>query len=139
MVKFKEIKPPDVSETVKHRIVCDVCESRHVSLYGEFINWRGSTETEYFSIIFLKGILTVSIDEREMRLGQDPMNFALSAKLAELFATAKGDIEQTAMAVKYSREEYKKELDAVSFTDVMVVLQWKYAPDAKIDYNPLSP
>lgn len=139
MVKLRECKPPAVSELLKHRVVCDVCESHHISLYGEFVNWRGSTETEYFSIIFLKGILTVSIDEREMKVGWEPVNFAISSKLADMFASVKGDLEQTAMAAKYSREEYQKELDNISFTDVMVALSWKYAPNAKIDYNPLAP
>lgn len=139
MVKFKQVKKEEEAEKVKNRVVCDVCEAHHQSVYGEFVNWRGSTETEYFSIIFLKGILTVSIDEREQRVGNDPLNVAMSEKLADMFMSAKGDLEKTASAVKYNREEYPKEIKTVSFTDVMVLLNWKYAPNAKIDYDPFGP
>jgi hypothetical protein len=32
----------------------------------------------------------------------------------------------------------KKEIDEISFTDVMVALNWRYAENAKIDYDLLT-
>lgn len=137
MVKFKEIKRPD-TERLKKRVVDYVCEYRMKSLFGELINWRGSTETEYFSIIFIKGVLTASVEEREMLLGTTGVNVAMSQKLADMFMAAKTELTQTEAALEYNRKHYKKEFDEASFTDVMVLLDWKYAPNAKVDYDMLG-
>lgn len=139
MVKFEITVPVEQALPLASRTVCDVCQSyRTDPLLGKMVNWRGSVKDEYFSILFFKGILVVSLEEREMMLGHNAVKYAMSSALA---AAIKGDAsapERTEASFDYYLKICPKEIETVSFTDVMAALAWKYAPNAKIDYDYLS-
>ena len=121
MVKFKIIAPPEESLPLVNRVVCDVCESRNTNpIAGKVVSWRGSVENEYFSILFLGRRLLISLAERECQLGSVSVIYAM------------------AEALPNSLVFLKKEIDEISFTDVMVALNWRYAENAKIDYDLLT-
>lgn len=141
MVKFEVTAPDKQTETLKNRVVCDVCQSfRTDPLLGKIVNWRGSVADEYFSILFFKGILVVSLEEREMMLGHNSVKYAMSESLVKALKGAPTDdaIARTEASFDYYLKVSPKETDEISFTDVMVALFWRYAPNAKIDYDLLS-
>lgn len=137
MVKFSTVIQPQVAELLSGRVVCDVCEYHLTNpLVGKMSMWRGSVEQEYFSITFMRGILTVSLVEREMLLGHSAINFAIVSELAEVMA--RGDSIATAEATyNYSLKQSDKHQKEISFTDVMVALGWRYKEGVKPDYDML--
>lgn len=138
MVKFKTIVPAEIAGLLSGRVVCDVCE-RHltVPMVGKVVNWRGSVEQEYFSITFLRGVLTLSLVEREMLLGHNALNIAMVEPLASVVQG--GDsIAAVEATYNYNLKQSEKDVNTISFTDVMVALSWRYAPNAKIDYDLLA-
>ena len=124
---------------LKGRTVCDVTEF-HIThpLLGKIAQWKGSVEEEYFSIIFAKGILTVSLVEREHYLDQSAVNYAISERLLKILSKSENETVKKAGILDYHFRQYPKEQEDVSFTDVMVVLEWKYKERAKIYYDILS-
>lgn len=141
MVKFKLTVPIEKAITLTNRVVCDVLEIRtNTPILGKMVNWRGSVNEEYFSILFFKGILVVSLEERECRLGQDSVNYAMTESLDKAISGAPADdaVARTDASFDYYLKVSPKESDEISFTDVMVALYWKYAPNAKIDYDLLA-
>ena len=121
------------------RTVCNVTQSHSTNpVVGKITGWRGSVEEEYFTITFIKGVLTISMAEREMLLSQNPLHFAMVEPLAELLE--RGD----SVAVSQGIYDYntngqcEKDHKEISFTDVMVPLNWQYKEDAHIDYDELS-
>jgi len=140
MVKFEIIVPPIIAAMLQDRTVCDVCESHQTdSLLGKIVSWRGSVEEEYFSIIFAKGILTVSLVEREYNLGRSAVNFAMSEHLFKVLKESKDNAALRTTAVfDYHMKRSQKEQEEISFIDVMVILEWRYAERAKIYYDPLG-
>ena len=131
MVKFKIIAPPEEALPLVNRVVCDVCESRNTNpIAGKIVSWRGSVENEYFSILFLGGRLLISLVERECQLGHVSVIYAMSETLSNSLISLKDEIDNSFIL--------KKEIDEISFTDVMVALNWRYAENAKIDYDLLT-
>ena len=137
MVKFSTVVPLPVAELLSGRVVCDVTEYRTSHpLVGQIVAWRGSVEAEYFSITFMKGILTLSLAEREMLIGQNAVNYAVVSVLGE--AMARGDSIASAEATfNYHLKQGEKDTKEISFTDVMVALGWRYKEGAKIHYDML--
>ena len=120
--------------------MCDVTE-HHLTdpLLGKMASWRGSVEEEYFSIIFAKGILTVSLVEREYNLGHSAVNFAMSERLFRILKENKDNAAlRTTETLDYYIKQNQKEQKEISFIDVMVILEWRYAERAKIYYDPLG-
>lgn len=139
MVKFSPLLPPESASLFQNRLVCDVVE-RHIDHHGILISsWRGSVADEYFSIMFMAGILTVSLVERECLLGQNAVNYAMSETLANSLKVA-GDnaIMSTEATFNYNLKQGPKEQKEISFTDVMVVLGWQYKEGVKVDYDFLA-
>ena len=128
MVKFKLIAPPEEALPLVNRVVCDVCESRTINpIAGKMVSWRGSVENEYFSILFLGGRLMISLVERECQLGHVSVIYAISETLDYLKDF--GNVHSASI---------NKDIDEISFTDVMVALNWRYAENAKVDYDLLA-
>ena len=141
MVKFELTVPIEQAITLTNRVVCDVLEIRTTTpMFGKMVNWRGSVADEYFSILFFKGILVVSLEEREGQLGHNSVKYAMSESLVKALKGAPTDdaIARTEASFDYYLKVSPKESDEVSFTDVMVALFWRYAPKAKIDYDLLA-
>ena len=138
MVKFDLLLPAEAATLFQNRVVCDVIEFKMTSIVGPACIWRGSVEDEYFSITFLKGILTLSLVERECQLGQNATNYAMSNTLDSLLKIAGDNAVMSAEAnYNYILKQWPKEQKEVSFTDVMVALNWTYKPEVKIDYDML--
>jgi hypothetical protein len=138
MVKFEIILPPEQAVLLQNRTVCDVCEY-HITdpLLGKMASWRGSVKDEYFSILFVKGVLTVSLVERECQLGHEAINFAMSEPLFKALRENQDEILKTDATFDYFVKQSPKEQEVVHFIDVMVVLDWRYAERAKIYYDVL--
>jgi hypothetical protein len=139
MVKFSPLLPQGAAALFSNRVVCDVTQYQMDTPAGPVTSWRGSVAEEYFSIMFLRGILTVSLVERECQLGTNAVNYAMSANLAESLKVA-GDnaIMSTESHFNYNTKQSQKEHKEVSFTDVMVVLGWQYKEGAFIHYDLLA-
>jgi hypothetical protein len=136
MVKFEVIVPPEIAVMFQDRVVCDVCEY-HITdpLLGKMASWRGSVKDEYFSILFVKGVLTVSLVERECQLGHEAINYAMSELLVKALKENKEDVLKTDSTLDYFAKQGPKEQEIVHFIDVMVILNWRYAEWAKIYYD----
>ena len=139
MVTFSPLLPQEASVLFANRVVCDVTQFQMDTVAGPVTFWRGSVESEYFSVAFLKGILTISLVERECQLGHNAVNYAVSETLANALKVA-GDnaIMTTEANLNYNLKQSQKEHKDISFTDIMVVLGWKYGQDAKIHYDLLA-
>ena len=139
MVKFVPLLPQAAGILLQNRIVCDVTEHRMTTLPESLVSWRGSVAEEYFTVMFLRGILTVSLVERECQLGYNAVNYAISEALSQSLAVADSNsIMATEAHYNYSLKQGPKEQKEISFTDVMVVLGWTYKEGVKVDYNPLA-
>lgn len=132
MVKFEVIVAPPVALTVQHRTVCDVTEYRYITELGKVISWRGSLNEEYFSILFAKGLLAVSISENEIYLGYNSLHYALTEKA---FAISNNSVDATN---KYSIEDVDKDIEKMTFVDVLIALNWRYAPNVKVWHDMLG-
>ncbi len=120
----------------QNRVVCDVTEYKINTPVGPASSWRGSVAEEYFSITFLKGILTISLVERECQLGHNVVNYAISEALSQALSVAGSNATMITEAHhNYSLKQCPKEQKEISFTDVMVVLGWRYVENAKIHYD----
>lgn len=138
MVKFSLLLPQEAAVLFQNRVVCDVTDYHVDTSVGPASSWRGSVAEEYFSIMFLRGILTVSLVERECQLGHDAVNYAMSETLANSLKVA-GDnaIMTTEANFNYNLKQSQKEQKEISFTDVMVVLGWQYKEGAYIHHDML--
>ena len=139
MVKFNPLLPQEAAVLFQNRVVCDVTQFQMDTPAGPVTSWRGSVAEEYFSIMFLRGILTVSLVERECQLGTNAVNYAVSETLANSLKVA-GDnaIMTTEANFNYNLKQSPKEHKDISFTDVMVVLGWQYKEGAHIHYDLLA-
>ena len=116
----------DALDKIRHRGIMDITESR---IGSERVLWKGSTENEYFSIVFMSGILSVSVAERECQLGLPEfiLCVGISKKSREKMAVAnKMDVnEMVKSAYDYLLTDYIEEVKTISFVnDVLPILKW---------------
>jgi len=121
------ITPKEEIERVQNRKVMDVSEYEETSPIGlgDYKAWNGSVEMEYFSIIFMKGVMTISLAEREMDLIDKPINYAILTKLHNLLKT-KTKLECMQTYAMYNNEGYKDDLKSITFNDIMKALKWTF-------------
>jgi hypothetical protein len=126
---------------IQNKKVCDVVEFIVPSDLGYYKGWIGSTENEYFSVAFVKGVLSVSLEEREMRVGWDITNVAMVSYLHDLLTTKKMDVSTINHIVDvYNKESCENDIKSVKFTDIMKVLDWKFkSRKVKVDIHFLNP
>lgn len=122
--------------SLKNRIISDVVEYRiKKSDTGErYVGWYGSTECEYFSIVFLGGIVSMSLEERMMHIGHESILALMSDRL---YPAALGtDVnEKVLLWADYNKTHLGKELETISFKDIMRTLSWKLKSKVKIEYD----
>jgi len=137
MLKFNVIAQPLIAAAIQNRVVEHVTEYRITNpIAGKVVMWRGATELEYFSIAFLRGILTISLSEREILLGEKTINYAMVSSLMEVIE--RGDTISTIEATyNYNAKQSFKDAEVISFTDVLVIFGWNYKQGVKIDYDML--
>jgi hypothetical protein len=141
-IKFVLLTSPAIADGLKRRVVCDVTEYHPTHpLVGRIASWRGSTETEYFSIVFVKGMLTVSVAERECHVAdtEHTVNYAMTDNLKAALDKATGGGATAALEARYDYEKLKdpEEQAKISFADVMTALDWRYKEGVKIDHDVL--
>jgi hypothetical protein len=128
MIKLSILKTANQADLiqVQNRIVCDVSEFQSRIEDVEVKSWTGSTNEEYFCICFVKGILTITIEERECHVGRKQINYGVSEDLKTLLVNAQknnGNAQQ--VAVEYVSSGYIQDVKNISFKDVVKVLKWK--------------
>ena len=111
-------------DMLQNKKVCNVTEMIMPSIAGSYKGWCGSTEDAYFSIVFVRGIMTVSLEEREMCLGWNPINFAAIDVLADA-GKGKATEAKNAIIDEYTTRLYLDDVSLIKFSDVMKPLKWK--------------
>lgn len=114
--------PKEEIQRVQNRKVMDVEEYNDTGVFGDYKAWRGSTETEYFYIVFMKGVVTLMLEEREMLIGSNIICYATLTKLVKM-AKRTDSVE---WFTKYNATEYREDLKSTTFEDIMVSLNWKF-------------
>lgn len=137
-IKFTIVSttPKEEIQRVQNRRVMDVEEYNETGIFGDYKAWRGSTEGEYFYIVFMKGVITVILEEREMLIGTRGIVYSTLTKLVKI-ANEPDPVE---WFIKYNEFGYKEDLKTITFEDVMVTLKWKfYSKNVKIKEGMIFP
>lgn len=111
----------DLKSRFENKKVISVTESRFYPL----LVWKGETENEYFLISFTMGVLVGSINEREMLLNNECYALAQSESCFSI-STEQEQHKKVLAMDKYMRENYKTDMDELTFKDVMKFLKWKF-------------
>jgi len=124
------------SESVKDRVIEYVTEYKIKSIDGKkYAGWYGSTETEYFSIVFVGGVVSISLAERQMKIGEDYCLPLIVSRLKSVAITNDNNKKLVVLG-NYNYKHANKDLDRVSFKDVMKPLGWKFASKkVKVQYD----
>jgi hypothetical protein len=129
MSKVKLILNPNLDQKARVDLLLGkkvehVTQTKRLNCVGvPFIGWNGTTEDEFFVMAFVVGVLTISINEREMRLADpDSLSVAGFSKNCYDRLTA-GNKEK---ALEYNNVDYHKELESLEFKDVMKLLKWTW-------------
>ena len=141
MVELDIIAPQEVAAPLQNRLVCDLLETRTtVPGVGRIVSWRGSTQEEYFSVLFVRGIFSVSVNERECQLNDSIVNYAMSMALSKAMKGFPGrdELSKQEDIHNYFDRLADKEMDEITFSDAMMLLNWTYKLGAKVDVNLLA-
>lgn len=123
------ISNPDDIKRVQNKKVMDVTEYVEPSpLGGKYKAWTGSTEMEFFSLMFMRGILTVSVYERECETGENAVNYGMLASLQDRMLEMTGD-QASRYLFEYNISLYEEDMKNLSFNDVMTALNWEFHSD----------
>ena len=74
----------DTRARIENKVVCDVIEHTFSTPIGTFKGWRGSVEEAYFSVTFVKGVISLSMSEREMCVGWELISYAIIESVNEI-------------------------------------------------------
>jgi hypothetical protein len=115
--------PKEELTRIQKQNVMDVEEYTELATpLGDYKAWRGSTETNYFYIVFMKGVITVICEEREWLIGTRITTYAVLTKLVNMSKKSNSH----SLFDTYNAEEYKEDMKNVTFEDVMMTLKWKF-------------
>lgn len=125
--------PKEEQARIQNHKVMDVEEYTELATpLGDYRAWRGSTETHYFYIVYMKGVLTVICEERECLIGTRITTYAALTKLINMSKKSNSH----SLFNTYNAEEYKKDMNNVSFEDVMMTLKWRFhSKKIKVKYG----
>jgi len=141
MIKFNVDAPPEKALPLQNRVVEYVCKTRtNHPEFGLMTTWKGAVENEYFSILFIRGILIVSVVERECQLGHVSVPYAESMTLTHAIRAVDGADNSVKLEVQndYNKNTSQKEQDDITFDDVMECLKWKLKENVKVDEDLLG-
>jgi len=137
-VTFKVNPREDVAqyESVKNRLIEYVTEYKIKSIDGKkYVGWYGTTETEFFSIVFVGGVVSVSLAERQMQIGESYCLPLIVSKL-EKAALIDDQMEKIRILSKYNLNYANRDLEKATFKDIMKPLGWKFASKkVKVQYD----
>lgn len=125
---------------IQGKKVCDVVEFVIPSDLGYYKGWIGSTENEFFNIALVKGVLSISLEEREMCVGWKITNVAMITHLHKLITSTKINAVDIAKILDtYNHKDCDADVKDVKFSDVMKVLKWKFkSRKVKVDEHFLN-
>jgi hypothetical protein len=132
---------PEEAAAYQNRQVDLVIEAETVNpLYGKTKSWRGDLAEEYFIVMFVNGHLIISVSEREMQLGSKTQTYAMSDFLSKSLAMIDPNdtTGRQTVQIGYNKNISDKEQDQVTFQDVMLALNWRLGPKAKVDRDLLT-
>ena len=115
----------EFKKSIENKKVCDVVEFRLSSPDGIYKGWMGSVEDAYFSTTFVKGIISISISEREMCLGWVCTSYAVIDKLYDVLS-GKITLNTEYFIDEYNSKNYLNDVQSITFKDVMKVYKWKF-------------
>jgi hypothetical protein len=117
----------ELRKRIEKKKVCNVVEYILLSHAGPYKGWLGSVEDEYFSITFVKGIVSISLDEREMRLGWTINNYGMVEHLHKILVSKNIKFETIQkLADAYNLIGADHDTMNITFHDVMKVFNWKF-------------
>jgi hypothetical protein len=121
----------------KNRKVCDVIEYDMYSATGvRYKAWIGSTEEAYFTMMFVGGYLTLSLQERECHLGMDIQRMACVEPLWNLIDEGQSVPGMQIAIADYMTKYHNKEIDEITFEMAMDVMGWSYvSPSVKLSID----
>lgn len=123
-------------ERVQNRKVMDVEEYELSGMFGDYKAWKGSTETEYFYVVFMKGVITAMVEEREMFIGKNIVTYSILTKLFNL----SNNSDSVELFNEYNAILYKEDLKSLTFQDIMTTLKWAFYSDkVKVKVGMLFP
>lgn len=124
-------------DKLSKRKVCNVEEFELETLLGPAKFWKGSTEEEYFTLLFTNGMLTLCFNEREMLLDQDPVGVGMVAELREAVDVSKTDeAKGLELTQAYTGgPKFEGDVKNITFGDALEVLGWEMKDGAKIMFD----
>jgi len=136
MINFKHCLTPDKALPLQNKVVeCVTKTSTQHTIFGKVNIWRGALTEEYFSVMFIGGVVVVSVSERECHIGEKTVSYAESQSLLDTAELVKGSAPEMQQELQkhYNEVIAKKEQDEVTFADMMFILNWQYVEGAKVD------
>ncbi len=136
MINFKLSLTPEKALPLQNRVVeCVTKSSENHIAFGKISIWRGAVKDEYFSVMFVGGVIVVSVEEREMELGKNSVTYAESQSLLDTAELVKGSSPEMQGEIQgqYTNVISKREQNEITFADVMFILNWQYIEGAKVD------
>lgn len=138
MIEFDITLSPAEAKTLQDRVVEQVTEYRTTHpLFGKMASWRGAVALEYFSIVFVRGVLVVSVVERECQLGHIASNYATTKTLTKALDAMDTDEKKLSAQEIYNNTVSDSEQNEITFDDILAILDWRYAQFAKYDRDVL--
>jgi len=121
--------------SIMNKVIHDVTEFRIRSSSIKYVGWSGTVGEEYFSIVFTAGVITVSISERSMLVGQEYVTPLISKKLLSAQST-KNPTKKIELFSLYLGKHHHEELEAINFNEIMEKLKWTFLSEkVKVQYN----
>jgi len=139
MINFKICLDAEKASTLQNRMVeCVNKTTFNHPLYGKISVWCGALENEYFSILFMGGVITVSVDAREFNIDKVSTVYAESQSLLDMSELVKGSTPEVQLQL---RNNYlaitDREQSEMTFADLMFILNWQYVEGARVDETDL--
>lgn len=136
LAKIESLVADEYFSEVGNRKVCHVVRHNKTEILPynippvPYVQWTGSTESEYFTAKFYGGVLSIVIAEREMELTEDRrMGIAVCQSLKKLVPHIKSERDIIKIAPQHSQyimNDYTEDLANITFRDVMKILDWRY-------------
>lgn len=102
-----------------------------------YLGWQGQTENEFFVATFTCGIITLALDEREMRLSYGD-NLIVAGFSAEAYDRLKNQGKNQERIIEYNSKIYYEELESLTFDDIMKLIGWKWKNKKHIEEDNFS-
>jgi len=138
MIKIiKTTKNVEILESLRNKKVCSVEECPTETVFGPGRAWKGSTENEFFYILFIDGMLSLYISEREMLLEEKGIGVGMTPELQEAVDVSKIDKNDgLALTKKYtSSGKMDEDMANITLDDILETLDWKLAEGVEMQFR----